>query len=68
MIRSAAASCVAATFQFFYRGCFVGWRGLLVPTRTIVEEVIESNLRHLNIRIAGGESVAAEEPSGWNNK
>src|SRR5262249_26553319 len=32
------------------------------------EEVIEPDLDHLNIRVAGGESVAAEETSGRNNK
>jgi hypothetical protein len=48
-------------------GGFVAWCGS-VAAHPIVEEVIESNLRHLNIRVACGESVAAEEPSGWNNE
>jgi hypothetical protein len=46
---------------------FVGGCGS-VAAHPIVEEVIESNLHQLNIRVACGESVAAEEPSGWNNE
>ena len=39
-----------------------------VATHPIFEEVIGSNLHHLNIRLASGESVASEERSGWSSK
>jgi hypothetical protein len=48
-------------------GGFVGWCGS-VAAHPIVEEVIESNFCHLDVRVTRGESVAAEEPSGWNNE
>src|SRR5262249_46622433 len=55
-------------------GIPVDWRPLgcklrpSVAAYPIIEQVIDSNLHHLNIRVAGGESVAGEEPSGWSSK
>jgi hypothetical protein len=54
-----------ATLDF--RSCYVAWCGS-VAAHAIVEEVIESNLRHLDLRVTRGKSVAAEEPSGWDNE
>src|SRR5262249_28618211 len=39
-----------------------------VAAHPIFEWVIGSNLHHLDIRVASGEGVAGEEPSGWNNE
>jgi hypothetical protein len=32
-----------------------------------IEHVIDTELHHLDIRVADGESIAGEEPSGWNS-
>src|SRR5262245_60931276 len=39
-----------------------------VSADPIIEEIIDSNLQRLDVRVVDGETVAGEEPSAWNSE